>query len=116
VTSAKAVKKRTKEGKVSPPVRPTPKAKALVVLLQATTLAMSNADFAVFKRQFAARGIDADYYSIGDLDEVIEEYGSLVYGRHDIPGRQRERVLEKDHMKFYQIIKDPRVIKRRIIQ
>ena len=34
-----------------------------------------STDFAVFKRQFTARGIDADYYSIGDLDEVIEEYG-----------------------------------------
>ena len=115
VTSAKAAKKRTKERKFSPPTRPTTKATALVVLLQATNLAMST-DFAAFNRQFTARGIDADYYSIGDLDEVIEKHGSLVYGRDDIAGRQRETVLEKDHFKFYQIIKDPRVIKRRIIQ
>jgi hypothetical protein len=56
-------------------------------------------------------GIDPDYYSIGDLNEVIEKYGSLVYGRNDITGRERETVLEKDHVKFYQIMKDPRAIK-----
>lgn len=104
VTSAKVVKNGTKERQFSPPTRPTPKTKALVVLLQATDLAMAT-DFAAFYRQFTARGIDADYYSIGDLNEVIEKHGSLVYGRDDIAGRQRETVLEKDHFKFYQIIK-----------
>ena len=51
LTSAKAVKKRTKDRQFSPPTRPTPKTKALVVLLQATNLAMST-DFAAFYRQF----------------------------------------------------------------
>jgi hypothetical protein len=72
-------------------------------------------DFAAFKKEFDAQGIQAEYRSVCDIDEVFEKEGSLIYGRDDIPGRPREIVLEKGHEKFYSIQSQPRKMKRDIL-
>ena len=72
-------------------------------------------DFVAFKKEFDAQGIQAEYRSVCDIDEVIEKEGSLIYGRDDIPGRPREIVLEKGHEKFYSIQSQPRKMKRDIL-
>ena len=75
-----------------------------------------STDFTIFYRHFIAHEINANYYSIGDLNDVIKKYDNLMYEHDDITGRKREMMLEKDHVKFYEIIKDLIMIKRRIIQ
>jgi len=96
--------KRKREN--SPPSDPaeqnvSSKTSALVVLLH-QDLPMAT-DFAAFKHEFDSQGLDAEYRSTFDLDELIERPGDLIYGRDDIPGRSREVVLQQGHEKFYSI-------------
>jgi hypothetical protein len=101
----------------SPPLeaeQPLYKTFALVVLLQRHSLAMAI-DFAAFKKEFDARGIQAEYRSLYDLDEIIEANGDLIYGRDDIPRRSREVLLTKGHEKFYSIVNQPQKMRDGIL-
>jgi hypothetical protein len=94
--------------------RPKCQTSALVLLLQNDSLAMAT-DFASFRHEFELYGIDAEYITNVDLEKIIESEGPFIYGRDDVPGRQREKVLDKGHPKFYTVIEDARKLKRKTL-
>ena len=109
-------KSKRKRGDSPPPEQERPESQtyALVVLLQRNNLPMAT-DFAAFHKEFDYHGIQAEYKSIFDLEQLIEDRGDLIYGRDDLPGREREVILKKGHSKFYTVIPEASKMKREIL-
>ena len=115
-TTTESEKSKRKRGDSSPPEqeRPASRIYTLVVLLQRNNLPMAT-DFAAFHKEFDYHGIQAEYKSIFDLEQLIEDRGDLIYERDDIPEREREIVLKKGHPKFYTVVSEAPKMKREIL-